>query len=294
MTREPQSLIVIDGRFHDFRRRGVLRRTPSRPRYPTAPRAPGYSLVVVEVEAHGVRYSVVGEPGDELAEGLRAKRKPYESGLLSFLRPLVSPRDFILDIGANIGNHALYLCLVCQADVAAFEPHPTALRYLRSNIAANRCAEKITVYPVALGASRGTGSIVPGSQHNLAAAHVEAGGGSIPIETVDSYGFRDVALIKLDVEGSEVAVLSGARRTIIESRPLVVAESRTVTERKAVTAALAQHGYVRLRKRMASSPTYIYFPNHRAMVEAFSVNLPRMAVNRVRKVLRHARARLAS
>ena len=249
---------------------------------------------MADVEAHGIRYSVVGEPGDALVEGFENSGRPYERGLLDFLRPLVSRGDCVIDVGANIGNHSLYLCLVCEAKVHAFEPNPIALRHLYANIQANSAAELISVHPVGLGADRSVGSIVPGSQHNLGAARLQVGEGQIPVETIDSFEFENVALIKIDVEGSEVSVLAGAHQTIATSKPLIVAESRTAAERDAVGDILKRHGYVRLRKKMASSPTYIYFPSYRAMVSGLLLNLPRMGPNLARNVLRQIRDRLTN
>ena len=46
----------------------------------------------------------------------------------------------------------------------------------------------------------------------------------VVMRPLDSYDFRDVGLIKIDVEGHEEAVLAGARATIAASRPILIVE----------------------------------------------------------------------
>lgn len=92
---------------------------------------------------------------------------------------------------------------------------------------------EITVHEVAL-TNKNTGTI--GIQdhpehggHNFAvydekqikkAQHVV----QVPARTIDSYNFEDVDVIKIDVEGSELFVMQGARDTITRCRPSVQVE----------------------------------------------------------------------
>ena len=46
----------------------------------------------------------------------------------------------------------------------------------------------------------------------------------VPARTIDSYNFEDVDVIKIDVEGSELFVMQGARDTITRCRPAVQVE----------------------------------------------------------------------
>jgi FkbM family methyltransferase len=109
----------------------------------------------------------------------------------------------------------------------------------------------VTVYPVALSDTTGTATL------SLPAGFIELGSlephsretwtTDAPIESydvalapLDSYDFDDVALIKIDVEGHEMALLQGATQTIARWRPSVLIE---VEERHAPGSLAAVRGY---------------------------------------------------
>ena len=46
----------------------------------------------------------------------------------------------------------------------------------------------------------------------------------VPLRRLDDFHFRDVSLIKIDVEGHEFEVIQGARKTIESSRPVMIME----------------------------------------------------------------------
>jgi FkbM family methyltransferase len=141
-------------------------------------------------------------------------------------------RGVALDVGANIGNHTLWLAMVCGLRVVAFEP--VQHRDLRDNVALNRLAT-VQVEPVALGDTDGT------------AEHVGQGkltpGGTIPVRTLDSYRLADVAVVKIDVEGMEPHVLRGGEATIRRDRPVIFAEEHNQVEHDAIADVLGPWGY---------------------------------------------------
>lgn len=49
---------------------------------------------------------------------------------------------------------------------------------------------------------------------------------NVNMETLDSYNFTDVDIIKIDVEGTELKVLKGAERTIKKYKPIIQCELR--------------------------------------------------------------------
>lgn len=132
----------------------------------------------------------------------------------------------VLDVGANIGNHALFFAQHFGS-VLAFEPHPEHFQLLAFNA---RPYPNLQVFNFGLGAETGTAIL---SDHLL-----NSGGASmvyssdtgpavqVDVRALDESGVElgDCGLIKLDVEGMEHAVLLGARRTLAHHQPIVVLE----------------------------------------------------------------------
>jgi len=152
------------------------------------------------------------------------------------------PRAIVLDIGANVGNHTVAFARSAEV-VHAFEPNPTARERLHAIIAAHSC-QNVIVHPVGLGESPGEREFFENAAGNLGsstfvAARAESFAAvnrrSLRIERGDDYlaehGIDRVSLVKLDVEGLEVEVLRGLRRTIAASRPLIIMEYRGETRR---------------------------------------------------------------
>jgi hypothetical protein len=59
------------------------------------------------------------------------------------------------------------------------------------------------------------------------AQHSKAMRFEVEVRTLDSYAFRNVRVIKVDVEGSEMEVLEGGRETILRDRPPLIVELLT-------------------------------------------------------------------
>jgi len=53
-----------------------------------------------------------------------------------------------------------------------------------------------------------------------------SGAGDVPMTTLDHFGFVDVDLIKIDVEGLEASVVKGAEKTLLRCRPVMVVEQK--------------------------------------------------------------------
>lgn len=159
----------------------------------------------------------------------------YERAVLTLLADaaaLAGPRAVFLDVGANVGQHALILSRRV-AQVHAFEPWDKARRRLERNLALN-AVTNVTVHALGLGehdkdltfhapasANWGTGSFVP-------EVNLNRSDGTLPVLRGDTAlaqrGIGRVDLIKIDTEGFEIKVLSGLAETIARHRPVVVCE----------------------------------------------------------------------
>ena len=139
------------------------------------------------------------------------------SGEVATLRELLQGKDLFMDIGANCG---LYSLIAAKAGVPVLAVEPNRLNYLRlkQNIDHNGFAN-IQPYALALSDKPGRAALYGGGE---GASLLRNWGGmtntyaqEVDVDTLDNLfasrsGLREI-LIKIDVEGHEPAVLSGAR-----------------------------------------------------------------------------------
>jgi FkbM family methyltransferase len=147
---------------------------------------------------------------------------------------LADPGDLALDVGANIGHMTALLSARVGTDgrVTAFEPNPDVRAELEFNVdawARQRGAGAIEISPLALSDHDGTGELLlpPSYVWNRGTAELVASTDTrpgerqtvrlAPLDTVLPSSAR-VGVMKLDVEGHELAVLAGARRALAERR----------------------------------------------------------------------------
>jgi FkbM family methyltransferase len=137
----------------------------------------------------------------------------------------------------------------------AFEPQPIIFQQLCANLALNGLMN-VTAMPYACGAEAGSVSFsVPnyGELGNFGATEMVAGDTSalhasvlhkVACFTLDSFVPPvEVALIKIDVEGFEMAVLQGAIQTLERARPILYVENDRAASSMQLIAWLLDHGY---------------------------------------------------
>jgi FkbM family methyltransferase len=182
-----------------------------------------------------------------------ARGVPWElpiAALLAELARRCEPDTAIFDVGAYIGTHTVTLAREHTDTVVAFEPVEASRKHLVANLQRNRCAN-VQVRPVACGDKPGTGRMTRVTDDNPGMAQLAVGEGDVVVSTIDAERDRvgeRVAVIKIDVEGHERAVLRGAQRTLAEDQPVVVCEFGALTDppgmrSRAVRAFLSTFGY---------------------------------------------------
>lgn len=128
-------------------------------------------------------------------------------------------RRVAVDIGGHVGLWSFYLSALFE-QVHAFEP----VAEHRECFAVNVTAPNVILYPCALGDREGSISM-----HTSTGSSGDSwvkGSGDIPMHRIDSYGFSDVDLIKIDTEGNELPVLRGAEDTLLRCHPVVIVEQK--------------------------------------------------------------------
>jgi predicted RNA methylase len=79
---------------------------------------------------------ITGFKNDLITNGLRIRKDYYENIMLEFIRKNI-PKGVMVDVGANIGNHTIYLAKYCATNVIAYEPFPDTFKLLEQNINQN-------------------------------------------------------------------------------------------------------------------------------------------------------------
>jgi FkbM family methyltransferase len=167
------------------------------------------------------------------------------------LPDLVDRRKLSIDVGAAEGQYTALLVPLSKR-VIAFEPAPQSLEYLRRMFCDTSVVE---IQPIALSDTSGEimMRVCPSSpwrstieaENTLCYTPVTEAI-CVRTRTLDEYELRGVGFIKIDVEGHEMAVLRGARRTIERDRPNVLIEVENQHKAgtlKEVFGFFREHGY---------------------------------------------------
>lgn len=155
----------------------------------------------------------------------------WEPDTVAALRRLIKPGHTVLDIGANMGCHALLMAQLAgeTGRVIAFEPMSVAYTRLRRNIGLNRFSN-IVAEQVGLSDSTGQAEIAFTTSWRLDRKPGNASVEKVSFVTLDGYAaahpklFHRLDCIKLDVDGFEELVLRGAQGTLQRHHPAILME----------------------------------------------------------------------
>ena len=176
----------------------------------------------------GTRPVVMGTDGgrDQVATTIaRTGWRSFELPLPQVLAAVAAEaHGAVYDVGANTGFYALLARNVNRrVAVRAFEPFPPVLELLQRNVVVN--GSTVDVVPAAVGAEAGRATLyIPEQGHGLVETSASLdpsfkeghhdGTVEVDVVTLDEFnagfGSERVALVKIDVEGMEHAVLTGA------------------------------------------------------------------------------------
>ncbi|MFT7528546.1 MAG: FkbM family methyltransferase [Arenicella sp.] len=180
------------------------------------------------IDIGGTRYIIASD--DDYIEHIR---NGFEPEMVKLFKTLAANSKTILDIGANIGCTAILFAELSKK-VYAFEPSPTTFAYLEKNISKSG-RSNVLLQNIGLGSEQG--------ESTLTFAPSNRSGGFVSNQTLASAGhtvekivirqldevansldLQAIDFIKIDVEGFEGHVLSGAKKTLLSNRPIVVLE----------------------------------------------------------------------
>jgi FkbM family methyltransferase len=175
-----------------------------------------------------------------LIEGFRGWVNWDKRVYLSFVRR----GNIVLDVGANVGAHTVFLSHLVRNDgrVLAFEPLEPNIDALRETIHRRSRIDNITILQLAVGNPGNVRHEVviraPGDDLTQASLRLQGAGSwtqganvrefKVSLTSLDTepqvQSLPLIDFVKIDVEGGELDVLRGAARTISRHQPLVYCE----------------------------------------------------------------------
>jgi FkbM family methyltransferase len=157
----------------------------------------------------------------------------YEPGSLATWARLAANSTTIADVGAHVGYFSLIAALANpKAKVHAFEPVDQVHARLSVNIRSNN-VQNVRLYQAGVSSSAGwadisvrfsgnllsTGSTLEHAADDAQLKRIQL----LPLDEV--FADSKLDLVKIDVEGHEMAVLQGARQVLKRDRPTVMLEA---------------------------------------------------------------------
>ncbi len=145
-----------------------------------------------------------------------------------------------IDVGCRDGEYTRYLARHFQ------HCYTFDYRY-RLHFAFNVNTNMVTHFTCALGES--PEKIKASGRGNIRAKKIDPqwlpgeSGKTIDVYTLDQFDFRDVGLLKVDVDGMDEEVLRGAQGLIREYRPVIIVEQQADSTHDAVGYLIAEFGY---------------------------------------------------
>lgn len=147
----------------------------------------------------------------------------YEKQIL--FAKMVKEGSVVYDIGANVEFYTLLASILVgsKGKVIAFEPVPRNLKYLKEHLRLNRC-DNVTIIEAAVAERSGNAFFEEGN--NYSTGHLSSKGNlKVKVVSLDNLIFKEdippPEYMKIDVEGEELLVLSGARAVIYKHHPII-------------------------------------------------------------------------
>ena len=195
-------------------------------------------VIAFETDFFGLEYS--GHLSNNIEYNIY-RYGAFEKPLLFFLQDTMrkllsadSSQSIFYDIGANIGQHSLFMSRITD-EVHSFEPYSVVSCKLEEHIRKNQI-KNITLHKVGLskedelmdffaptGHNQGIGSfdISTMEKGNISTGKLNLVNGDSYIEKLK---LPSIGILKMDVEGFEKNALLGLRRTLKRDRPIMVCE----------------------------------------------------------------------
>lgn len=189
----------------------------------------------------------------------------FSEGETDVFRQVLRPGMTAVEVGANIGAHTLSLAKFVGPNgrVVAFEPQRSVFQLLCGNLALNGI-EHVEAIHAAVGSEPGSIAVPrldSRARQNFGGLSLGRAqqGDRVRLLTLDGLHLAACHFLKIDVEGMESEVLSGATETIKRARPILYVEN----DRKEKSATLIRQLQDLDYRCYWHTPAYVRVPNFR-------------------------------
>lgn len=207
------------------------------------------------------------DKSDHIQSLIRSHGDFYERKMLEDIAHRAEPGGVIIDVGANVGNHTVFFGLFCNSSkVLSFEPQEHVFNVLCKNVLANGLERKVDCYKLGVGAETSNASLSEINPANLGMTKLSMDHvGEVSVIDLDSFIYSEdlqggVTVMKIDVEGMEMDVLTGARTIIQHHRPYLYVEAANDENLLPIVNFLSPLGY-RVKSRFNATATYLFIPD---------------------------------
>ena len=210
---------------------------------------------------------------DDVIQKYHLNGQFYEVNQLTRHLDLIWYGSTVLDIGSNIGNHALFYAANSRADkVFLFEPNISARNRLLDNIELNQnLKNKFCLDYLEYGVGSSPSIAYVGHEHadNLGATRLvkdlsdSSSQNPVNILSLDSINLpSNISFVKIDTEGYEIEVLRGGHNLFTNIRPYISIEIGWWNEAD-FEAWLTTYGYkvIALFQDTEGVRNYLLYPN---------------------------------
>jgi FkbM family methyltransferase len=149
---------------------------------------------------------------------------------MALLTRIISPSSRAIDVGGNRGIYTYFISKLCSK-IEVFEPNSSCFEVL---YAWSSSKNGINIHKSALSNEAGVSKLfIPvddnGVEHDSSGSIEESNSltttfETVPLQRLDEFSFENVDFIKIDVEGHELSVIEGAKKTLIECNPALLIE----------------------------------------------------------------------
>jgi len=190
------------------------------------------------IRRHGLAFEVDIREGIDLSLFLFGS---FERDVLTTIKALVSPDGIVIDVGANIGALTLPIAAYLEGGhIYAVEPTDFGFAKLRNNLTLNpEISRRVTAIHSFIASETAPMSELvaysswPINSNDDVRRHPVHKGvqqtahcGQVTLDAlIEVQGIKKTSLIKIDTDGHEFSVLSGATRCLKELRPAVIFEA---------------------------------------------------------------------